>query len=389
MKIYDLRKKDGTPIKFPVYDRYIYHETTSEFLPDVLYNTYVKYKKIRNIDRPKRTNTQFIPSGNNTNTIDKYKWSDHTTPSNNYDKLTVTKYNDHFYYTTVDKIDSSIKPTDKLPSFFKIDSVPRNPICIIRDDGNSVTSDYGYTYSDLKNMLNVYHDYDQYIKNNDYIELVIDSKLYHMRFNIDTYYGYSYKEGIIPHHIDMISDELLHFGSPQFLDLWDKDLNYNNPTKSITGNGTTKSIFKRASDQLWTDVQSKLSNSLKSCIIEKVAITYDRNIGESNSTISKYDIPLGYVWQLREGELLGYRRLSNLNADANTCIQYPSCKYVGLRRFKPSDVKINGQKISGDYNTWSLLDDRNATICINGEGNFVYDETYQNNRGKLLCFRFA
>ena len=390
MKIYDIRKKDGTPIYFYIYDRYIYHETTSEVLPDVMNNISTKYDKLQHTSDIDNTNRQFVSTGMNKNvySLNKYKWIEYPGPNNIYDKLTVTNYNNEFYYT-IDRVGGSIKPTEKPSVFFKVNRTLRNPICVLRDDGSTISSNYGYTYNDLKNMLSVYNDYDQYIKNNDYIELVIDGKLYHMRFNIDTYYGYSYKDGIIPHHIDMISDEILHFGQPQFLDIWDKTLSDDNPTKSIAGDGSFRSIFKRASDKLWTDVQHKLSDNLKSHIIEKYAIIYDRYIGSPSSNISNYDIPLGYVWQLREGEIFGYNRLSNLEADANTCIQYPSCKYTGLIRFKAMDIKINSTKVSGDYNTWSLLDNRNASICINGEGNLAYDESSQNNRGKLLCFRFA
>lgn len=388
MKIYDLRKKDGTPIKFPVYDRYIYHETTSELLPDALYSISAKYNKVNNIDATP-VNKVFIPTnaGKNTDILNRYKWVDYPSPNNNYDKLTVTNYNNEFYYAMGD-ITGSIKPAHKSSFFFNTGRSFRNPVCILRDNGTSTTSDYGYTYNDLKNMLNIYNDYDQYIQNNDYIELVIDNKLYHMRFNIDTYYGYSNKESIIPHHIDMISDEVLHFGQPQFLDIWDKTL-YSTPTKSIAGNGSSDNIFKIASDKLWKDVQGKLNTALKARIIPKTAIIYDRYLGNPESFISNNDISLGYLWQLREAEIFGYSRIGNLSADANTCIQYPSCRYTGVVRFSPQGINSNTTKISADYITWSLLDRLNASICINKAGNFEYDENHQNNRGKLLCFRFT
>lgn len=391
MKIYDLRKKDGTPIKFPVYDRYIYHETTSELLPDALHNIQTKYEKIKNNDSFNDVNRQFIPTNinsDNTDAINKYTWIDSTNPTDKYDALTVINHNNEFYYTA-DSVSRSSKPTVNSSYFLKVGRTMRDPICVLRDNGTTITSNYGYTYNDLNNMLNVYNDYDQYIHNNDYIELIIDNKLYHMRFNIDTYYGYSIKEGIIPHHIDMISDEILHFGQPQFLDVWDKAINYENPTKTIAGDSSFMGVFKRASEALWIDIRGKLSNSLKTHIIEKSAIVYNREVGNNNSFISQYDILLGYVWQLREAEIFGYSVLSNLLADANTCIQYPSCRYTGLIRYKADDVNTTSAKISGDYNTWSLLDNRNASICINAEGNLAYDETAQNNIGKLLCFRFS
>ena len=385
MKIYNVRKKDGTPVNFGIYDRHIYHETTSDSLPDIMYKIDNKYNKIKN------TNKQFIPASNNKNVITykRYDWYDYPSPNNTYDKFTVTKYNKEFYYTR-DKVDSIIKPSEKIPYFFKLDKRPRSPICVLRDNGGNITSDYGYTYNDLRNML-LNNDYNQYIKDNDYIELIIDNRLYHMRFNIDTYYGRCYKDGTIPHHIDMISDEILHFGQPQYLDVWDKTLGKDNPTNTIAGNGSSsfKSIFKRAGDKLWADAQTKLSNTLKSYIIEKTAIIYDRQIGNSASSISNYDIPIGYTWQLREGEILGYSRLSNLEADSNTCIQYPSCKYIGIRRQLSSLVDSYTDGIYNSYITWSLLDNQNATVYVVADGYVGYDEASQSSRGKLLCFRFA
>ena len=96
---------------------------------------------------------------------------------------------------------SSKKLVDTLNSF-------RNKKCILVDNRGVVTSDYGYTYDSLSQLL-ASGDFEKIISNGDYMLLTLDDgSTFKLRFNIDTYYRYG-DEAPIPHHIDLISDELI------------------------------------------------------------------------------------------------------------------------------------------------------------------------------------
>ena len=81
------------------------------------------------------------------------------------------------------------------------------PRCVLTDNKNIITSDYGYSYSDITNML-TNGDWRKYIKNGDYIRLTtLNGEVFNMIFNINTYKDYG--DTSVGSHIDLISEHLI------------------------------------------------------------------------------------------------------------------------------------------------------------------------------------
>lgn len=81
------------------------------------------------------------------------------------------------------------------------------PRCVLTDNKNTITSDYGYSYSDITNML-INGDWRKYIKNGDYIRLTtLNNEVFNLIFNINTYKDYG--DTSVGSHIDLISEHLI------------------------------------------------------------------------------------------------------------------------------------------------------------------------------------
>ena len=390
MKIYDLRKKDGTPVQSNIFDRYIQDE--NGLLPDILYKIGMIKSSITR-DGVSHIRALGLRDGYDSS---KYKYDWVNMSGNTISKNSIIR-NDDMWYIARENKPISTKPVMKSNYFFNIDRTD-NPICLFRDNMGSITSKYGYKWSDLSSMLRN-RDYNRYIKNNDYVELVIDDYLFTMRFNIDIYYDYSYGTPYsnsigalnrnIPHHIDMISDEVVPTSDNQYLnlDIIDSKLV---PTLCTPGNNGLN-LYQSISVNMWNKYYKKFSQELRSNIIPKYCTIGDRQSFNINTHLERADtIPIGHLWQPREGEIIGQGFLSNSRFDASLCIQYPSFKYTGTRKFTAKRLGDSSPTIQpGRYVTWSMRDTGPETIFINYYGEIMYNSSVQKGVSNLLCFRFV
>nr|DAX59819.1 MAG TPA: hypothetical protein [Caudoviricetes sp.] len=397
MKIYDLRKKDGTPILPYIHEREIWAQG-DEPLMDTLHNI---SKKVNTLEHstPDVFQPYYKSITNGDPFFNKYNWKSGA-GNKPYLKNTIVKHKGMWYLTT-DRVSSSIEPSKKSWYFYQIDRSPA-PICFLRDDGNNITSDYGYTYDDLSQML-ANNDYSRYIKDNDYIELTIDGYKYTMRFNIDVYYDYSrgnpYTDNkskldkAIPHHIDMISDEIMPVSDSQFL-------NPNHPyfdTKSIDSfTGDQKSndagipnVYQEISKPVWEKYSKKLNTILKRHMVQKYAIFGNRRVSNKARSIdNRTTIPIGYLWQPREPEIFGYPVLSSPEYESAVCIQYPCFREFGSKK-NIAKVKNDPKSPTPDsYVAWSLQYNSEIPIIINNKGIPQASNKLPSDVKQLLCFRF-
>ncbi len=395
MKIYDLRKKDGTPIQLDINEWNIYHND----IP--LMDELVKLTRMYNIlahDGNQKFNT-YGSSIVSEDVFDKYKYKPISGTNKIFNRNTVVNHKGLWFLTT-DKCNISLPPTRTSNHFFQIDRTP-NPICLFRDDGRTITSDFGFNYNDLTQMLRN-GDYDMYIKDNDYIELIIDGYLYTMRFNIDIYHDYSFTspytynynklENNIPHHIDMISDEIIPEPLNQQLNVFDKSVG-NLP--SIAGNKKSReagipNLYQSISNSFWNKYSVKLNPILKDRIIERYCRIGDRLASKFTESISRYlNIPIGRFWQPREPEIYGTSIISQKIYEGGVCIQYPSFKYIGAARREAHNINSNVPGKNKPYITWSLKNTATESIIIHATGRpTILDKTYEDIQN-LLCFRFA
>lgn len=397
MKIYDLRKKDGTPILPKIHERDIM-AYGDELLMDKLH--YIsKDMSILENNTPNVFQPYYKSITDGDPFFNKYHWKPKS-GNKLYKKNTVVKHKGMWYLTT-DRVSTNIPPSKKSWYFYQIDRGPE-PICFLRDDGKTITSEYGYTYDDLSQML-ANNDYGRYIKDNDYIELVINNCIYTMRFNIDVYYDYSRGNpytnnnnalnNSIPHHIDMISDEIMDIiGSNQFIDVNHQYLN-TKMINSLSGDQKTRdanipNLYQKISESLWNAYSPKLSTLLKRHIVQKYAIMGDRKIeNKSRSVDSRVTIPVGYLWQPREPEIFGYPILSSNEHESVLCIQYPCFREFGSVRKPTQPYNDPKRPIPHPYVTWSLGYNSELPIIISEKG-IPKTEKSPGDISQLLCFRY-
>lgn len=395
MKIYDIRKKDGTSIH-PYIDEWNIYHNGIPILDEFKHMT--DKDNILNIDSNHQFSTYAGTTGSH-NALSKYEYSDIGGSNKVFDRNSVLK-NNGLWFLSTDKCTISHKATRSSTHFFQIDRTA-NPICLFRDTGSTIISNFGFNYQDLSQMLNN-GDYSKYIKDNDYIELVIDGYLYTMRFNIDMYYDYSFTspysnnknnlKNNIPHHIDMISDEIMPESMHQYLNIYDKSVGN---LMSIAGNTKTRdsgilNLYQSISEELWNTYSPKLSSELRNSIIEKYCRIGDRSTSDMTRSINNMsNVPIGRFWQPREPEIFGQAIISQRIYEASVCMQYSTFKFIGSSRREASTV---GNPKGGKYKkyvTWSLQDGNINPIIIleNGIPKTGDKTTYEVQN--LLCFRFA
>ena len=399
MKIYDLRKKDGTPIVPKIHERNIM-AYGDDLLMDKLHYISRDMSILEN-NTPNVFQPYYKSITDGDPFFNKYHWKPKS-GNKLYKKNTVVKHKGMWYLTT-DRVSTNIPPSKKSWYFYQIDR-GGEPICFLRDDGRTIISDYGYTYNDLSQML-INNDYGRYIKDNDYIELVVNDCIYTMRFNIDVYYDYLFDNPYtnnkatlnkcIPHHIDMISDEVMDVSTNQ-------SINTNHPylTKkiidSLAGNKTTRdsdinNIYQEISmnNSWWNAYSNKLNPLLKSHIVQKYARVGDRSLSNKSKSIeNRINIPIGYLWQPREPEIFGYPILSSPEYESVFCIQYPCFQKFGSARKLVQPYNDPKRPVPVPYITWSLGYNSDVPIIINEKGMPIKNK-YPGNTSQLLCFRFV
>lgn len=426
MKAYNTKRKNGENINLKVYEKYVIYTPKKKPLPDIIDYIEELYKSI---DSVYGRGYRFRINNYEDNST-KYKRYDYK-DTDSYYKYTIVKDDGQWFVSNKDlpkaprNSKNPFKPSVS-SSFWELMDRNEHGNCILVDNKNTIVSDFGYTYDDLHQML-INNDWSHYIQNNDYIILIIDNYKYTMRFNIDTYYDYSYTNPYsndinklyenIPHHIDMISDEVMYNTSiSQAINLWpvnnrvfDADKYTQNLIVSAGGNQdpTNQNIFYDTGITLWNAYKDKLNPQLKQYIRPKYAHMYNRVIGKTefpyigNDTLpcinhNNYQMAnLGMLWQPRECEIFEYPIRSNVQYDAGNCIQYPSFKMnPRANKYKAAIVDTTDTKKSGSYITWSIENNSALNIIYVDEYGTPLYRGYQqlidpnSFVGNLICFRF-
>lgn len=386
MKVYDTRKKDGRHLTLGVYEKNIWYTTDDVSYPDALSKIQKTYNRFNN----KPSNTTFKVNDGLLTSIEKnYRKYDFDERYQNQN--TIVRDFGNIYIKKINTGTEAHQPDTISPYWYQIDDSYRGN-CILVDNGTKIESPYGYTYNDISNMIRN-NDYSQYIKNNDYIILIINNYKYTMRFNIDIYYDYTFKNPFnSPHHIDFLSDEVL-FDNTSTNGFYTqnnlREYSTSSGSNTLYGNNTSdpeSNYFHLVNDKIWNKVSNSLSTELKSHIVEKTGKMPNRiikNVSTNNGGVITYipnasgytdspyyDISIGKVWQLREAEIIGNSVLSNIENDGDTCIQYPSCKINGhiKRRPRLANTPIDKFGAYQNYYTMSQVNDSTDGIYIANTG---------------------
>ena len=304
----------------------------------------------------------------------------------NWDKSKVCRFINQAAYTFE-------KNTAYVPSGYAPKIEEPEPICILRDDKGKITSDYGYTSYDKLSELLQSGNYQNYIKDGDYIELTLkNGYTFKMIANIDTYcYNNNIKD--IIHHIDFISENLIP-GSKG----WQMRDDFHN-----SGALCEPSPFLNSNlmiDNL-DNYYKLLPNSIKAHIIKKRVMIPNRlkytnpNIRYDNDTYSRRrDLP--YLWIPYITEIVGDgSRFSNTYEAALN--QYPCFK--NGKNLKKEDILITEESKLCDWWTASAINGSTVGFYIMGfnlrdneqtaDGYVYQSPSNSDNNGVPLCFRFV
>lgn len=421
MKLYKARKKDGTPVKFSTWDRYIIHN--GEPILDLIRKIKQGYDTIKDDGIH-----QFQILGLGTNDTRKYDWEINGGTMKYRKKNIVCRYKGGVYINT-DEVIGSTPVTPMSKHFFRLDR-PSGPMCLFRVNGSTVTSEYGITPDILINGLRNYMNWNvrdinwtEIIRDNDYFELVIDGYLYTMRLNFNMYYDYSYSNDqykksrdigpssyMIPYHIDAISDEIIPLESriggnniSQVLNHNDFFNNHKNDKNVTTLCGLINPLQKT---NIYAETSDKLQNALLNNVNSKMALSLlvlrvkhcrmsDRNRYSTEAIDNFNTINIGRYWQPREAEIFGYPILSDKSRDAGSCMQYATFRMNGSRRKYAAQFNENPLYMKptnyGKYTTWSFANDSYGCIYIdeNGIPRNTDVMPIKEPISHLLCFRIV
>ena len=234
-------------------------------------------------------------------------------------------------------------------------------ICLLTDDRNNVSSEYGFTYDNLSKILQS-GNYSDYSKDGDWIELTTnDGATYKMYANIDTYYGEGEDEAHkIGHHIDFISDNLI-YGSTSMtngsniysstnINSWRMNYDvtyskygYNNgvstETSPFLANSTKyRGIEGGIIDKLNDYYINNIPDGLKHYIIKKyhkVPTRYHDSYLLSDDNGSKWD-EMPYLWIPYEKEVHGSRQYAT---DASESHMKQCHSFANISNFKVKEDK--------------------------------------------------
>ena len=381
MKIYDTRRSNGRLLPFKVRDQHVWYTTGNMPYPDAL----AKIQKT--VNRFKYSNLQTV--FNVDSSLANYSGRNYRKYDlRNDNKLpnSLVKDNGTFYIQTQTASNKHFPPKPKSPYWIPLDYNYRGR-CVIKDEGRDgkITSPYGYTYDDISDMLRN-NDYHEYIQDGDYLELTVGDYIYTMRFNIDTYYDYAIRNpftnssylasGSIPHHIDMLSDEV--YINPTNFDrgYFSSDMVYeyvdNNPSTSrnnqlrmreTLGNSTTETNFFNFVDTKFYDsVRPLLGDLLLKHIVPKVGKGYNMDIMYQPNTEGKpiqfhkisnkyVDMIHGNLWQLSEAEIFGHT-IHGFIEDVSSDIQYPTCRIYGSCKSTPRYKNSGIRRTKSNYRNY-------------------------------------
>lgn len=406
MKIYDTRRSNGRLLPFKVRDQHVWYTTGNMPYPDALAKIQKTVNRFKYTERTTVFHVNDIVANNLGRNYKRYDLTDENKQPNS-----LVKDNGTFYIQTQTVSNKHFPPKPKSPYWRPLDYNYRGR-CVIKDEGKSgkITSPYGYTYDDLSNMLRN-NDYHEYIQDGDYLELTLGDYIYTMRFNIDTYYDYTIKNpftnssyiasGSIPHHIDMLSDEVfanpMNFDHGYFSSDMVREYVDGNPSTSrnnqlrmretLGDNTTETNFFNFVDTKFYDSVRPLLGDLLMKHIVPKVGkgynmdMMYQPNVParpiQFHKLSTKYvDMIHGELWQLSEAEIFGHT-IHGFIEDVDADIQYPTCRMYGSYKPFPRH-KNNGVRYSKSnysvYTTTTMAaniarsDYDIATVRVSGNG---------------------
>lgn len=296
--------------------------------------------------------------------------------SKKYEPLSIVRYKGCSWISKYDTMGNAPSVNSNYWQQISSDRDGDIPRCILVDNKGSVSSEYGFTYESLSAMLRN-NTWQGVIKNNDYILLTaMNGDVFHMMFNIDTYYQYG--NSATGHHIDMISRHLI----PNSVGWQMRTENTNNGTDAV------KNPFLASSnmiDKLNTYFANNIPAGLKSHIIDKrflVPTRYSSTAQITDDTGWEW-ATLPKLWIPFEQEVSG-RPIWGSKEWQGGSHQYP-CFQDGSQI-----VKNNGE--SGGRAAWwlaSAYSGRTTYFCYVGtDGVFSYGNASNTDIGVPLCFRF-
>lgn len=420
MKIYDTRRSNGRLLPFKVKDQHVWYTSGNMPYPDAL----AKIQKTVNRFKYNKLQTIFnVPSirgsGLTNRTYKKYDLREDNSSIN-----TLVKNKGTFYIQTERASNKHYPPKPKSPYWRPLDYNYRGR-CVIIDDGIKQSSPYGYTYDDLSMMLKN-NDYHEYIQDGDYLRLTVGDYKYTMRFNIDTYYDYAITNpfknstyipmGSIPHHIDMLSDEVyaeptnfLHgyFSDEMVREYIDRryetdpSLRQRMRTTLEEANDTLyANFFQFVDNKFYTSVERQLGDALKKHIHPKLGKGYNMDMMYTPNSTDKFpkfhkvsdihtDILHGKLWQLSEVEIFGYT-VHGFPEDVTADIQYPTCRMYGSQKTFPVRKDISKTKNVDQYRLYTTTtmstnlvrnDYGNKTVIVAGTGASYSKDTPETTDG--------
>lgn len=395
MKIYDTRRSNGRLLPFKVRDQHVWYTTGNMPYPDALAKIQKTVNKFKNTPSRSSFYTNYQVSLQMGRNYKKYDLVQQDNTPN-----TLVKENGTFYIKT-QKADNKFYPPKPKSHYWRQLDYNNRGRCVIVDDGRNISSDYGYTYDDISNMIKN-DDYHEYIQDGDYLLLTVRDYIYTMRFNINTYYDYSYKnpyanseyliQSNIPHHIDMLSDEVFAVPQNYLRGYFSDELIYEYMEGNyVESGGATRlrkstsiseihdnpdgNLFYFLNDKFYKSVEPQLSDMLKKHIKPKLAkgynmtITYTPGIVKTSpnfdraNTIAK-DVSLGLLWQLSEAEIYGHT-IHGFQSDVTSDIQYPTCRIYGAQKPYPVRKDMDIKRRLGEYR-WYTTSTMAANIARNG-----------------------
>lgn len=395
MKIYDTRRSNGRLLPFKVRDQHVWYTTDNMPYPDAL----AKIQKTVNRFKKVPTHSRFYIDDSVSRSFGR-NYKKYDLNENNSFPNTLVKDKGTFYIQTQIASNKHYPPKPKSPYWRQLDYNYRGR-CVIIDDGRKQSSPYGYTYDDLSQMLRN-NDYHEYIQDGDYLKLTIGDYIYTMRFNIDTYYDYSIKapfadsiyipEGSIPHHIDMLSDEVfatpMNYNRGYFSDDIAREYidNKYGSGDRLRLRGTLDSddhhpmnFFQFVDEKFYRTIETKFSDNLKKHIRPKTGKGYSMDIMYNPRTIDRElrfqsmdnfftDVVFGNVWQLSEAEIFGHT-IHGLMEDVSSDIQYPTCRMYGSQRSFPVHKSMDIPRRLSEYRLYTTTTmDTNSTRTNYGSG---------------------
>ena len=432
MKIYDTRRSNGRLLPFKVKDQHVWYTTGNMPYPDALTKIQKTVNRFKYTDRQIVFNVNTRSGTYNGSRYKRYDLTDENNAPN-----TLVKDKGTFYIQTNTASNKHFPPKPKSPFWRPLDYNYRGR-CVIKDEGNGgkITSPYGYTYDDLSDMLRN-NDYHEYIQDGDYLELTVGDYIYTMRFNIDTYYDYAIKnpftnssyiaEGSIPHHIDMLSDEVFittpknfdcgYFSTDmarEYIDGNASNSRHNLRMRETLGDITDTNFFNFVDTKFYDSVRHLLGDLLLKHINPKIGKGYnmdmmyqldspDRAVQFHNLSTKYVDMTHGMLWQLSEAEIFGHT-IHGFIEDVSADIQYPTCRMYGSAKPSPRHKNSDIQRTKSNYRPYVTTtmavnversDYAKNTVKVSGNGIAysidplrVADNSFGSNTYYTLNFRF-